>query len=406
MRLEPISVFLGMLCWLCITCGAGAFAAEPASQGAAVGEKKRELRKLRRQLQRSQEQLRQHGGQEQSILERLDAVSRRQAALAEEAHAAAQALRAAQERADALEAARDRLSEQLEQQRQRLQQRVRQLYKLGQLPYVKLLLSAKDVAEFSRKVQYIHHLAVHDQQRLEAYHQRRKELAKAQSELAAAARQTQAEQAVLRDKREALAHEREQQAALLRNVRAEKALTKKAVDELAQAAKAMTRLIARLQEQARQTQTRQRAMKGQLFWPVEGAVLSTYGRERHPTFNVVTYQKGMYIGAPFGRDIHAAADGEVVYADWFKGLGRLLLIDHGDHVMTLYGHTSAIVVRKGDRVHAQQVVAKVGDSSALGEPALYFAVRHRTAPQDPLEWLRQRSVRLTERPQGRAGDIQ
>ena len=95
-------------------------------------------------------------------------------------------------------------------------------------------------------------------------------------------------------------------------------------------------------------------------------MLASYGRARHPTFDVVTFQKGMYIGAPFGHDVRAAADGKVVYADWFKGLGRLLLVDHGDHVMTLYGHTSAIVVRQGDRVQAQQVVAKVGDSSALG----------------------------------------
>ena len=406
MRRGLMAMLPYMLCGLGIMCWTGAFAAEPAGQGAAVGEKKRELRELQRQLRRSKQQLQQHGGQEQSILEHLDAISRRQADIAQEAHATAQALRATQERAAALEADRDRLSEQLEQQRQRLQQRVRQLYKLGQLPYVKLLLAAKDVAEFSRKVQYINHLAAHDQQRLEAYRQRQEQLAEAQSELAAAMRQTQAEQAAWRDKRKALAHERAQQAALLDRVRAEKALTKKAVDEVAKAAKAMTRLIARLQDQAKQPQTRQRAVKGKLFWPVEGAVLSSYGRERHPTFDVVTFQKGMYIGAPFGHDVRAAADGKVVYADWFKGLGRLLLVDHGDHVMTLYGHTSAIVVRQGDRVHAQQVVAKVGDSSAFGEPALYFAVRYQTAPQDPLQWLRQRHVRLTERPLGGAGDKQ
>ncbi len=281
---------------------------------------------------------------------------------------------------------------------------MRQLYKLGQLPYIKLLLSAKDVAEFSRKVQYIQHLAVHDRQQLDQYHLRRKQLASTQSELALATQRTQAAYARLKDQRQALAHERQRQASLLRSVREEKQLTKQAVGEFDQAAATLQQLVKRLQEQARQPP--QVAVKGRLSWPLDGTVLSSYGRIRHPTFDVVTFQQGMYIGAPFGHEIRATADGKVVYADWFKGLGRLLLVDHGNHIVTLYGHTSELLVRVGDVVRGQQVVAKVGDSSTLEEPALYFAIRHKTAPQDPLQWLRQRSVRLTERPEDRAGEFQ
>jgi septal ring factor EnvC (AmiA/AmiB activator) len=104
----------------------------------------------------------------------------------------------------------------------------------------------------------------------------------------------------------------------------------------------------------------------------------------------------VYIGAPLGSEISSIGAGKVVYAGWFKGFGRLLILDHGDQVVSLYGHTSAILVEVGDTVQPHQVVAKVGDSSAWGEPALYFEIRHRTVPQDPLLWLRQRSARLTE----------
>jgi septal ring factor EnvC (AmiA/AmiB activator) len=106
----------------------------------------------------------------------------------------------------------------------------------------------------------------------------------------------------------------------------------------------------------------------------------------------------MYIGAPLGSDIRVAAAGTVVYANRFAGLGRLVIIDHGNHVLTLYGHASAILVQVDDVVRAQQVVAKVGYSIILEQPALYFAVRHHTVPQDPLLWLQQRSARLTEKP--------
>jgi septal ring factor EnvC (AmiA/AmiB activator) len=400
----PISILLFAMFWGGLP--AAALASQDASRLSVVEEKKRELDHLQGQLQKSQQQLQRHRHKEQSVLDRLDTISRRQAILAQEVHTAAQELQRAQEQADTLRAAYDHLSHQLDQQRRRLRQRVRQLYKLGQLPYVKLLLSAKDVAEFSRKVQYIQHLADHDRQQIEAYYIRRGQLTEAQSKLATAAQHIRVTYARLRDKQEALARERQRQVALLRSVREEKTLTKTAVDEFAQAANALARLVERLQEQARRPTPRQVAVKGQLSWPVDGTVLSSYGQVRHPTLDVVTFQQGMYIGAPFGQEVRAAADGKVVYAGWFKGLGRLVLVDHGNHVVTLYGHTSAILVHVGDVVRDQQVVARVGDSSALGEPALYFAVRHKTAPQDPLQWLRQRSVRLTERPENGAGEFQ
>ncbi len=404
MRWLQISILLFMMLWCSLP--AAAPVGLDAPRASEVEEKKRELNRLQRQLQKSNQQLQRHQRKEQSVLDQLDTLSRRQATLAQDVHTTTQELQTAQEQSDTLQAAHDRLSHRLDQQRQRLRQRVRQLYKLGQLPYLKLLVSAKDVAEFSRKVQYIQHLAVRDRQQLEQYHARRAQLTKAQSELAMAAQRTRAAHVRLRHKRKALARERQHQASLLRSVRKEKTLTEKAVSEFAKVAKILAQLVERLQVQARQPQPRQAAVRGQLFWPLDGMVLSLYGRVRHPTFDVVTFQQGLYIGAPFGREIRAAADGKVVYADWFKGLGRLLLIDHGNHIVTLYGHTSAILVGVGDVVSGQQVVAKVGDSSALEEPALYFAVRHKTAPQDPLQWLRQRSVRLTERPKNGAGEFQ
>jgi murein hydrolase activator len=404
MRWLQISILFSIMAWY------GILAAAPASQSATqvseVEEKKRELNHLQHQLQKSTQQLQRHRRKEQSVLDRLDTISRHQAALAQEVHTTVQELQMTQEQGDTLEGTRDRLSHQLDQQRQRLRQRVRQLYKLGQLPYMKLLLSAKDVAEFSLKVQYIRYLAAHDRQQIERYHIRQGQLADAQSELAIIAQRTRAVQASLKDKLAALARERQHQASLLRSVREEKTLTEQAVGEFTQATKILAHLVERLQEQGRQSQRRQIALKGQLSWPLDGTVLLSYGRTRHSAFDVVTFQQGMYIGAPFGQEIRAAADGKVIYADWFKGLGRLLLVDHGNHIVTLYGHTSSILVRVGDVVRGQQVVAKVGDSSAFEEPALYFSVRHKTAPQDPLQWLQQRSVRLIERPEDGAGEFQ
>ncbi len=162
MRWLQISILLSMLSW----CGIGVSAEQSAARSSEMGIKKRELNQLRRELRNSQQKLQRHRREEQSVLDRLDAISRRQAMVAQEVHMTMQDLQATQKRGETLQATYDRLSHQLSGQRQRLRQRVRQLYKLGQWPYVKLLLSAKDVAEFSRKVQYIQHLAAHDRQQI------------------------------------------------------------------------------------------------------------------------------------------------------------------------------------------------------------------------------------------------
>ena len=121
-----------------------------------------------------------------------------------------------------------------------------------------------------------------------------------------------------------------------------------------------------------------------------GMLASTFGRQEHPRFHTVTFNRGIEITAPQGRDIVAVAEGTVIYADWFKGYGRLIILDHGSGYFTLYAHASDILIKTGDAVSGGQVIAKVGDSGSLEGPQLYFELRHKGKPQDPLTWLRSR----------------
>ena len=86
----------------------------------------------------------------------------------------------------------------------------------------------------------------------------------------------------------------------------------------------------------------------------------------------------------------AVADGAVIYADWFKGYGRLIILDHGGGYFTLYAHAAEIWARSGDSVSRGQVIGKVGDTGSLEGPQLYFELRHKGKPQDPLAWLQSR----------------
>ena len=129
------------------------------------------------------------------------------------------------------------------------------------------------------------------------------------------------------------------------------------------------------------------APSAKLQLPVSGAVVARFGNPRRTDAGVdAPAWKGVLIRAPEGAEVRAAAAGRVVYADWLRGYGNLLVLDHGDGVLTIYGNNQALFVGTGDRVAAGAAVAAVGASGGGAEPGLYFEVRVQGRPVDPLRW--------------------
>jgi septal ring factor EnvC (AmiA/AmiB activator) len=125
-------------------------------------------------------------------------------------------------------------------------------------------------------------------------------------------------------------------------------------------------------------------LKGRLPWPIEGRLLKTPERD-------ALLHKGVYIEVEEGRAIEAVAQGTVVFADYFKGYGNLCIIDHGTSYHTLYAHSQELLVKIGDRVEAGQVIGRAGSSGAASSPRLYFELRHRGRPINPIPWMVARS---------------
>ena len=126
-------------------------------------------------------------------------------------------------------------------------------------------------------------------------------------------------------------------------------------------------------------------LRGRLEAPVPGQVVGRFGADRSTGG---TQWKGVFIRSASGREVRAVADGQVVYSDWLRGFGNLVIIDHGDNYLTVYGNNEALFKSTGDRVAGGDVVAAVGDSGGNPESGLYFEIRHNGRPVDPLEWIR------------------
>jgi murein hydrolase activator len=129
-------------------------------------------------------------------------------------------------------------------------------------------------------------------------------------------------------------------------------------------------------------------LKGLLNLPVNGKIVSSYGHYRDAEFDVMNFRSGVLIRADRGEPIHAVANGTTLFADWFKGYGNMLILDHGDHYYTVYAHLEALFKARGDSVDADEVIATVGETATPAGPGLHFEVRHYGKPVDPLAWLR------------------
>lgn len=124
-------------------------------------------------------------------------------------------------------------------------------------------------------------------------------------------------------------------------------------------------------------------LKGKLAWPVPGQVLTPFGAEKK---GGRLRAQGVTLAADAGAEVHAVSDGRVVFADWFRNLGLLLIVDHGSGYMSLYGHNEALLKKSGDLVAAGEIISRAGDTGGAGETGLYFEIRHEGAPQDPVLW--------------------
>jgi len=116
---------------------------------------------------------------------------------------------------------------------------------------------------------------------------------------------------------------------------------------------------------------------------VRGEVTNRYGAARKDTG---LSWKGLFIRAPEGAEVKSVAKGSVVFADWLRGFGNLIIIDHGDGYMSLYGNNQSLLKNLGDDVKGGDTIAAVGNTGGNESAGLYFELRRRSQPFDPLSW--------------------
>lgn len=285
---------------------------------------------------------------------------------------------------DATVARVERLEASLAAARPALASHARALYRLGELSYLRLLLSIDRPADFFRGYRLVTTLARRDNARVAAF---RADLSALTAEKAALERRTQ-ESIALRTRLTAARHSLDAQRArktdLLTSLVERKELNSAYVAELAQAETRLQELLAGLG--GTEVRVPMVALRGALPWPIEGRLRAGFGRRKHPRFDTYTIHNGFEIeSAPEAR-VGAVHEGRVVFADRFRGFGLMVIVDHGDKHHSLYAQLQEIAVTVGQQLAAGD---RLGSAGRVGETSgLYFELRYQGRAEDPSEWLR------------------
>jgi len=318
-------------------------------------------------------------------LERIE----RDAAKAEAAVRGLDGQVAAEERREAaLEAEAATVGGRLVDERSLLAEQVRLSYRSGQQEALKLLLSQENPAALGRMLTYYDYLNRARTRRIEAASSELRDLERVGAE----SRATRDALARLRDQRAGelagLAAARADRAALIERLDAAIAASGDEVDRLKAEEARLADLVVELAELLEGFPSESEApfsdWRGRLSWPIEGKLAEDFGdlREGGPL-----RWNGVVLEAPAGTPVRAVYHGRVAFADWLPGLGLLLILDHGENYMSLYGHNQTLLREPGDWVEPGESIALVGDTGGRQAPALYFEIRRNGEPVNPHDWI-------------------
>lgn len=284
----------------------------------------------------------------------------------------------------------DSVAQNVARQRDFLRTRLVSLYRLGRLSYVRLLLSIDERRDPIEAMSMLTYLASRDARAITRFNSERQHLREQYAEMAERQKKIVEARQVIQQRQQAVAATHARKERMVALLRREGSKSEEQIANLEEKAKRLEHLIDVLSRQSAGSTFQEdiRTVQGALGWPVSGKVIETFGKQVDPKFSTITFNNGLKIAAAAGTDVHAIFPGTVLFSQWFKGYGNLMILDHGNRVFSLYGNLKAPAAAVGDHVIAGQTIAGVGEAEEARDGYLYFEIRQDNKPEDPQKWLR------------------
>lgn len=360
--------------------------------GAVAAQSVGELDALRERIEQSRGRVERHEAVERDVFDRLEAIDRRRSELAVAVREADQEVRSTSAVLGKIESETKRLGKQLDRTRTAMTRRALALYKTGDVGPLRVLFVSGSLRELLQRASALRQLLAYDAALIDRFERDVSAYEEARSDAVRAGERHASAAARLRRERSALEIEHVNKQELLARVRDDRKVERELLVELERAAQALETTLAELGDAGRRhggwlDGSGFAARRGKLPPPVDAGIVAPFGRVVDGDFLTQTVRNGVEFSARTGARVRAAARGEVRFAGWFRGYGKIVILDHGNSYFTVSGHLSRIDVEVGDRVGAGGTIGSAGDTGSLTGPSLYFELRKGSKALDPVPWF-------------------
>ena len=349
-----------------------------------------ELRQLQRDIQQIQRDISSASSRKNKLQKQLRDAEVRLGTLQRETQKNRQAISAGKTELSSLEQQRGQLQQSRDQQQARIATELKTAWQMGQQGQIKVLLNQESPHTVARTMGYYRYFFAARNKLLGEYRATLQQLQAVEQEIATTLAQLEEQRLALEKQQLQLVKAREARsqaiASLSTSISAkgqqlkQKELDRKELESLLQA---IEETVVNLQ--VPENYQAFKTAKGKMPWPISGKPSNRFGKSRNE--GKMRWQ-GINIPAKEGTTVKAIHHGRVVYSDWLRGSGLLLIIDHGDGYMSLYAHNQSLLREVGEWVSAGTPISRVGDSGGLDRSALYFEIRHQGKPTNPASWCR------------------
>lgn len=367
------------------------FGVGPTGLALAVDNNGQNLDQLRSAIRGSRERVATYEREQRGLLEALEAIDRSTSALRHNLVSVRRRAEAASSTLANVELEVVRLLERQRATERAMAARAVALYRAGEIGPVALLFAAEGIQDLLARVRTLQQLLDHDAQLLDRHRIESAALVDVEARARDALASRDEVLADLNDRTAQLERERIVKRRLLTRLQGDRTSERSALVEMEIAARALEETLLSLE--ATQKAEYQlvaipfESLRTRLRPPVLAPIAKHFGRVVDAEFHTKTFHKGVEFDAAMGTPVRSVAPGLVRLAGWFRGYGKIVILDHGDEYFTVLGHLEEIRVDVGDNVASGAVVGTVGDTGSLLGARLYFEIRHGGEPQDPADWL-------------------
>ncbi|MGD8914766.1 MAG: peptidoglycan DD-metalloendopeptidase family protein [Candidatus Thiodiazotropha sp.] len=359
-------------------------AAEASEQDAKV-----KLELVKKHIQSLQDQLRTTKGKWEEHSQALEKTEKQIGDFARRIRVTQQSLNRQKRLLTELESQRADARLHLDQQHASLERQIRAGYAMGRQEKLKILLNQEDPAVVSRIMVYYDYFNSARVRQMEKIKESLRQLRQVESQIAQEEQRLQQLLAKNKNQKQRLETARIGRRKIIASLNKHLEDKGEELDSLKSDKKQLQSLVAKIQQALSDipldttAHVPFNARKGKLPWPSRGILVASFGSRRK--VGKLKWD-GVLIAAPEGQEVRAIHHGRVAFADWLRGFGLLLIIDHGDGYLSLYGHNQSLFKETGEWVEPGEVVAQVGNSGGRTKSGIYFGIRHNGQPKNPIQW--------------------